>query len=395
MLTLEISTFFGDFEELDGLARLLETFNQQERVSVKSKRMHWMTSWSDLVSVASLGSGPDISQVGNTWVSSLTGLNAIRTFKPAEIDAMGGALLFPNAEISGPAWAVPWTSYTFVICYRKDWLEGQGLDPQTAFTSSPATLATIRALGHASQKGAWLTPLVPSPYPDLLHIAASWIWGFGGDLVSMRNNHPQVVFDQPNALEGLAAWLESYRLVPPSHRLSARDCINLFQQGKAGAVVAGIRAASAMIANLDPGLRAQVGFAPVSPTPWVGGDSLVIWKHAQREAEREQHALALVAHLTSRENVLQFCQAAHSLPARQDALDLLYPEGHPLREAVQTTSQRGRCYPALNQWRSIEHHLVQCLDTIVHEAYNNPGRDSLEILEKHLHPLAERLNRSM
>lgn len=395
MPNLELSTFYGDFEELDALSQLLDEFNQQAGALVKTRRMHWMTSWSDLISVAALGSGPDVSQIGNTWISSLTGLNAIRAFKPQEVQNIGGGLLFPDGEAPAPCWSIPWTSYAFVICYRKDLLKAQDIDPETAFVSQQATLETIQKLAASSSAGAWLTPFVPSPYPDMLHIAASWIWGSGGELVSYKNNRLKTSFDQPKAMNGLTGWLESYRAVSPSHRLNARDCMSLFREGQASAVVAGIRAASLLFESCDEQTRKEIGFAPISTTPWVGGDSLVIWKHAQREIEQEKQALNLVKFLSSPENVLRFCKQSHSLPARKDALETLYPQQHPLFPAVQVINQNGKRYPAINEWRSIEHQLVQELDNIVHEAGKNPAHSSQEILAKHLHPLAERLNRTL
>lgn len=390
MHNLELSTFFGDFEELEALAQLLEAFNREQSSLVKSKRMHWMTSWSDLVSVASLGSGPDVSQIGNTWISSLNGLNAIRAFKPLELQAMGGELVFPDGKIPAVCWSIPWTTYAFVICYRKDHFAQKKINPPTAFNSLAASLATIQQLDDA-----WLTPFVPSPYPDMLHIAASWVWGNGGELVVHKNNRPKIVFDQPAAMQGFNGWLESNRAVPGARRLNARDCMNLFQQGNVSAVVAGVRMAQTMFASADEEMREQIGFAPISPTPWVGGDSLVIWKHAQRETEREKLALALVKFFANKKNIIQFCQSAYALPARQDALEALYPPGHPMRDTVQTISKTGRSYPAISEWRSIEHQLVQELDAILHTAYKSPRLSSQEILEQHLPPLAQRLNRTI
>jgi ABC-type glycerol-3-phosphate transport system substrate-binding protein len=393
MLNLELSTFFGEFEELDALSQLLNNFNEQFGAVVKTKRMHWMTSWSDLISVASLGTGPDVSQIGNTWISSLTGLNAIRTFMPHETEDMGGDLLFAGNKSPSSCWSIPWTSYAFVICYRKDRLQEQGIAPETAFANQQATLNTIQTLSKI--KGAWLTPFVPAPYPDLLHIAASWIWGNGGELVVCDNARPKVTFDEPKAMQGLAGWLDTYRGVSPEHRLSARDCMAMFQQGKASAIVSGIRTAHAMYKAADEETRQNIGFASISNTPWSGGDSLVIWKHTKWDPKREDLALKLVKFLTSQENVVRFCQMAHSLPARQDALEMLYPASHPMRKTVQIISQNGRRYPEINEWRSIEHQMVQELDNIVHEATKNPGRSSLEVLKKHLPPLAQRLNRTM
>jgi multiple sugar transport system substrate-binding protein len=390
MLHLEFSTFFGDFDELDTLLQLLGTFNKNRKANVKTKRMHWMTSWSDLVNVVSLGSGPDVSQIGNTWISSLTGLNAIRSIKPIEAQDMGGDALFADRQIPSPCWSIPWTRYAFVICYRKDNFAAKSIDPTTAFANQPAAIESIRTLGDE-----WLAPVVPHPYPDLLHIAASWVWGNGGELVAQENHHPQVVFDQPAAMQGFWGWLESYRAISPDRRLSARDGMVLFTQGKISAMVLGIRMAQAMLSAIDPKMHPAIGFAPISQVPWVGGDSLVIWKHAQREPEREKLGLDLIKFLTSKDNVVEFCRLSHSLPARQDALEELYTPDHPLHETIQVIDKQGRCYPVINAWRSIERQLIEVLDSIIFEAYKNPTRSSQEILERHLPALAQRLNRTI
>ena len=395
MLNLELSTFHGDFEELDALATLLDSFHEQFSTQVTTKRMHWMTSWSDLINVASLGNGPDISQIGNTWISSLIGLNAIRPFKHQELEKLGGSLLFPDAGIPTQGWSVPWTSYTFVVCYRKDLLTEQGVEPEKAFETQISKLEIIQKLRNSVFESAWLAPFVPTPYPDMLHIAASWVWGAGGELVTCDQRQPKIAFTQPKAMQGLLGWLESYRAVSPAYRLNTRDCINLFSQGKVCAMLSGIRIANAMFEAADPETRKNIGFAPISNKPWIGGDSLVIWKHAQRDPEREKLALALVKLLTSRQGVVQFCRQANSMPARQDALEELYPKKHPLSATAQFVSKNGKRYPSISQWRSIEHQMVQTLDSIVHEAYSNPGRPSDEILKKYLTPLAERLDRTM
>ncbi len=365
MTHLELSTFHGDFEELDALTNQLNLFHEQFGARVSTKRMHWMTSWSDLISVASLGSGPDVSQIGATWISSLTGLNAIRPFKRQELADLGST--------PAQAWSVRWTSYTFVLCYRKDLMSQHGLNLESA----------------------WLAPFVPTPYPDMLHVAASWIWGAGGELVDCDKRQPCIAFTQPPAMQGLTGWLESYRAVAANYRLSARDCVNLFGQGKVTAMLIGIRMANAMYEAADPQTRNNIGFAPVSNASWVGGDSLVIWKHSQRDPERETLALNLVKLLSSKTSVVQFCKQAHSMPARPDALKERYPASHPLSATAQAISKTGKRYPAISQWRSIEHQMVQSLNIIIHEAYLNPSRPSQEILKKHLEPLAERLNRTM
>jgi hypothetical protein len=42
-------------------------------------------------------------------------------------------------------------------------------------------------------ENAWLMPVVPHPFNDFVHMAASWIWSSGGHL--MDNRGKQVLFN--------------------------------------------------------------------------------------------------------------------------------------------------------------------------------------------------------
>ena len=48
-------------------------------------------------------------------------------------------------------------------------------------------------------------------------MAASWIWESGGDYIRIDENGEEIVFNRPNALRGLKAWMEVYRMVPEAY----------------------------------------------------------------------------------------------------------------------------------------------------------------------------------
>lgn len=396
MLNLEFSTFHVSFNDIETIHQVMGSFAKlNPQTHVKLKRMHWMTSWSDLISVASFGSGPDISQIGDTWISSLTGLNAIRPFQTEEISPHAAQDLF-STGVPAPLWAMPWTKFSYVVCYRKDLLAVNGIDPKVAFSNQKELTKTAARLKHAEKPGQWLIPFVSQPYPDLLHIAAAWVWGAGGDFLNCDQRIPQVVFHKPQAIHGLTQWVENYRSVSPGfQRLNMTDCVDLFANGQATAVVANIRMAAALYENADEATRAQLGFAPLSEAPWVGGDSLVIWKHTRREPRREQMALELVQYLTSAEGQRLFCRPSHSMPAHLSTQRELYPAEHPLHDAIFYIHEHGRRYPAINQWRPVENQLIQELDLILQKALLQADTPAIEILNLHIPPLAERLNRTL
>ena len=183
MVEIEISTIPDAEIDLTVMRSLLEEFSSQSGVKVKLDTMTWGTAWTDFITIASHGKGPDISHIGGTWVGSLAIMNALRPFSTRDIEEMGGARAFLNPtwqssllEGDERVWAVPWPGYTYVVCYRKDLLGQLGIDGETAFGTTETLASTVHQLERSSLEIPWLIPSAPAPYSDLVHMAASFIW---------------------------------------------------------------------------------------------------------------------------------------------------------------------------------------------------------------------------
>ena len=380
-------------------AELMDEFCSQQRIKVHLRRMTWDSAWADLFSYTTFGNGPQVSHVGNTWVSSLVRMHALRPFKPDEIADMGGALDFmaPNWQtglLPGDkrVWAIPWTAWIYVICYRKDLLTQVGINPSDAFGTVKAARSTIQRLVNSSLEIPWLNTQVPMNYRCLLHIAASWIWAAGGEIIDKDGT--KALFNSPQALDGLKDWLETYRAVPdPYKKLSQQETFDLFSTGRAAAVLANIRGTNSfMDERADPVVRNNLGVAPVTDVPWTGGGSFVIWDDLRSNPQKEQAAVQLVKFLSSKETNLRYSHQAGNTPARIDALNEIYPLGNPAREAIMLTAIQGRSYYNMPIWRRIEYQLYEEIGAMVADATENVSADSLSILHARLGPLATRLN---
>ncbi len=401
MVEIELSTIPDAEIDLQVMRSLLDDFSSQTGVQVRLDTMTWGTAWTDFITIASHGKGPDLSHLGGTWVSSLAIMNALRPFSPAELAAMGGegAFLTPtwqSGRLYGDdrIWAVPWTGYTFVVCYRKDLLGQLGINGETAFGAIESLSQTVRKLEQSHLEIPWLMPSAPAPYSDLVHMAASWIWEAGGDYLHIDENGEEIVLNSPAAFSGLKAWLELYRLIPKAYSsLNQFDSSNLFARGRAAAVVADNRfATSVLMDNVDETVKKNLGVAPLTGVPWYGGGSLVIWRHTQGFPERERAAVELVRFLTGKTSELRWAKEVHSLPARVEVLHELYPTGNPLNLAFTRASESGRAYPAVPLWRRLEYQIAQGLHQCLQQARDEPSRDIEAILHDQLDPLAERLN---
>src|SRR5512137_2113499 len=97
MTTTLIFSVIGD--PSSELLKLLDEFQQIRKLEVKVEQMSWEGAWAKLLSYALLGKSPDVSHVGSTWASSLVAMNAVRSFSPQEVQALGGADVFVE-----PAW---------------------------------------------------------------------------------------------------------------------------------------------------------------------------------------------------------------------------------------------------------------------------------------------------
>ncbi len=399
MVEIELSYIRSSPQDERTLTAMVEEFGAQQRVKVNLRMMTWPSAWPEILTIASHGGGPDVSHIGGTWVSSLAKMNALRPFKANEITEMGGAASFmkPAWESTSlfedeSVWSIPWTGWIYIISYRKDLLEKAGVDVSTAFSTIQALDKTIGLLKNSSLEIPWLNPYIQPPYSDLLHIAASWVWAAGGDFINSTGT--EVAFDSPKAIEGLTAWLETYRAVSQTYKyLEMGDCSDLFQEGRAAAILIDIQRANTLIdIAKNPLVQENLGMGSLTNVPWAGSGNFVIWDHVRGHHERESAALELVKFLTNKESNLRWKHNCGHMPARVDALEEIYPLGNPLHEPMELASRQGRTYYNIPLWRRIEFQLSQTLGATVKEAYENPAVDSASILRAQLEPLARRLN---
>ena len=400
MLEIELSSIPDAEVDARILAEMLEDFRIKTGTKVHLRKMTWGSAWPDLMTIASHGKGPDVSHIGGTWVSSLAMMNALRPFKSAEVESMGGSQAFmaptweSTRQYNDPrVWAIPWTSYIYSICYRKDLLA-------RASIKETAIMGEFQAMADALQKlqktnvaeTPWLNPYIPAPYTDLLHIAASWVWSAGGDFILPDGS--QVVFDSPQAISGLSHWLETYKAVPDAYKqLGWPECVELFRQGRAAAVLTDIRAANNFISKeSNPLIRDNLGMIPITNVPWTGGGNFVVWQHVLGYPERERASIELVKFLTNRENGLRWAREVGSMPARLDVLQEIYPPQNPLHSATMQSASHGRAYHTVPLWRRIEYQIAQELGACIQDANARPTESAETILRARMEPLARRLN---
>ena len=375
------------------LTALLKQFETQAHVRVKLRVFDWLSARAELDRVGLRGQGPDVSEIGATWVTELIAMNALRSFTASELAKIGrpqdfAAASWKTVHIEGDDTirAIPWHAETYVIHYRKDLLWQAGVDEATAFESHAQIDQTAARLKTIGVPVPVELPLSSDHY-GTLHALASWVWGRGGDFCSP--NGKRVLFDRFEALSAIRAYFGLLRHLSPEGRqwMQTKEGAALFHQGKSAIAFGTIMLAQSASA-LAPEVSANWGTAALPAPCFVGGSNLVIWQHTRHE----RAAVELVRFLMSEAVLAQANRAMATLPPLTAMLDSAEFIPDPMRNVMAQAIKTGRSYPAFRLWGILEDRLVNTLLSIGVEVLAHPDRDLADLIDQQIIPLAQRLS---
>jgi multiple sugar transport system substrate-binding protein len=397
MTEITFSIYGDQPSPFEDSSALLQEFQAQHHIDVRVNRMAWEEAWPKLLNFALYGGSPDISQIGAIWTSTLVAMNALRPFSSQEIAALGGPEAFfaptwQNTMFSGRSevWGIPFTAFTYIVLYRRDLLQRAGIAEQTAFESAEAMAETLRRLRAAGINSPWVVPS-GKPYRARVHIAASWIWGAGGDFVS--DDGRRVLFDQPKARAGIEAFFELYRYLSPSdYNLTLDECLQRFALGDAAVTIAGSSSPSELSRWNVSQVLENLGVAAMPGVPWIGGSNLVVWREAQMHPARQHAALLLANFLVSQSTQIKYAAASNSIPARSNALSHLKFEPVSLGQTLVQALRTGRAYKPTLSWVRMLNDLCRVFDAVTADILADATLDVNQALSIHLDPLAQRFN---
>jgi multiple sugar transport system substrate-binding protein len=371
---------------------LLDQFEAEHDIHVHLNVLSWDSAWSQLVKVALYGDGPDVSEIGSTWVGDLAGMNALRPFDAREIVTLGGASSFlPSAWQGGTLageeqqWTIPWLLGARLLYYRRDLIQQAGIDERTAFQSIEQLEQTVNRLHAKGVAVPWTVP-TNTTHTTLLNVA-SWVWGAGGEFVSADGR--QVLFDELLARTGLRAYfaLGKYLATPVRHLKGLEPDEQFLSSAETAITVSGPWLFLAARERMTSEALAQLGVVLPPGAPFVGGSHLVIWKHTHKA----DAALKLVHLLTQPFAQVTWSREVGLLPARLDALSAPPFSTDPVWQIAAKGLTTGRTFPTTRSWGLCEGKLVTELGAMWAEVLVDPDADLDAMVLKHIAPLARRL----
>lgn len=374
------------------LSRCLDQFEAKHNVHVRLLVFNWVDAWQELVKIALYRHGPDVSQIGSTWVSGLAGMNAVRPFDAPEIRVMGSVEAFlptswNSCMVAGDPqiWAIPFLAYESLFYYRRDWLEHAGIDENTAFTTPQNLAEALRKLSEEGEHVPWLIPT--QHLSNTLHYISSWIWHAGSDYISPDGK--QILFNKPAAMSGIQAYFDLYRYLPSQTNVPGQEEADYYN-GKVAITLETPELWNYELPNTPgtaPEVIANTGVATPFGVPFVGASNLVIWKHTPHTGL----ALELVKFLTSRTVQSKYAPTTGLLPVRQDVLSEPPFTNQPVYQTMEQGLKTGRSFPSLPLWGLVEDKLSLVLAEVWKDVLSSKNPDIPTILKNRIDPLAQRL----
>ncbi len=371
------------------MKELLSKFEQQERIRVQVDVIGWDVAWPRLVEFALYHHGPDVSEVGNTWIMDLVHMNALAPFKNEEIATITEGVRFfepswnscVTTDIGGrTVWALPWTGDVRVVYYRRDLLEKAGVEESGAFATPQAFEQTLMRL----KESGVVTPLaMQTKFSRIgLQNMAAWVWGTGGDFIS--EDSKRILFHQGVALEAIKSYFRLARYFGPAPLHTDGETDQAFWAGEANAAVLLSGYWVIRIEDMPEHIRKNVGLTRLPGVPFVGGHNLAVWKHSRQRVA----AIRLIRFLSS-QAAEQGVYPHYGLPIRENGWQLP-PFNSEQFGIFRTSLNTGRSFPNSPLWALVEKRLAELMPNLWAQVIENPEASDA-IVETSLTNIARRL----
>lgn len=393
MTEIELSVMRRSQQETDLLRNLLNEFEQKTGARVNLQTLDWDAGRSEFIKISLYRHGPDVSEIGSTWVSDLIAMNSLRPFQGPDLLSIGTAADFiPQSWQScflnqdERMWAVPWFAETMLVHYRRDILEKAGIDPIKAFGSSAALKDTVQKLISGGCSMALATPSSRDKYL-LVQTIASWIWENGGEFCTPDGR--KVLLDQPPAIHGCLEFFNTMRLHPTEtlRIIQQQGMAAPFHHGEAAMSIGGLWM-KFYDEEIDPNVPPNWQAAPLLNHSFIGGSNLVIWQHTRSS----QAALDLVRFLSSAAVIRRITQINGTLPAKKASLAALEHTDLVYQSSIQSMEHNVHAYPRTGLWGLIEEKVANLFAQTWNEMVENPSVDLAPIFIRRVETLAKQLN---
>ena len=342
--------FWAMGNEATNVPQILPAFERlNPGIKVEVQALPWTAAHSKLLTSYAGNSLPDLSQVGNTWVSEMAAIGAISPLPASASDLLTDQFpaVIETNRIGGQVVGVPWYVDTRLIYYRVDLLERAGFGdgvPQTW----DGWKAAMHAVKRVAGPGNYAVLLPVNEFEQLL------TFGLQGAEPLLRERDTRGNFSSASFVAALEFYKSLFDegLAPVASSTQISNVWTEFERGYFSFYFSGPWSIGDFKNRLKPTTRWMTSGVPGTTGPGAsapGGSSLVVYRHSPHQ----EAAWKLVRYLADPAVQARFNGITGNLPARESAWATPTVAGDPYIAAFKGQLARAKAVPKVPEWERI------------------------------------------
>lgn len=304
--------FMGESATVEPIAKMYEEKNPGVKVEVQA--IPWDSAHDKLLTAVASKSGPDVIQMGTTWIPEFAAAGALKDLTPyVEKDAnLKPENFFDGAnqttQYEGKTVGIPWYVETRALFYRSDLLGEVG------YPEGPKTWDELKdAAKKLVAKGGPGHYAMPIEAKDPIY-AAIFAWQNGSDVI---DSNRQAQFNQPAYVEAIN-YLKSFYDEGLSPKGTDMDTVAGFKDGTIPMFISGpwmISTVKEKAPEINGKWTVTTLPAKKTNTSSIGGSDLSIFSYSKNPDE----AAKFISFMSTQEAQLKFFETSNSMPALKAA----------------------------------------------------------------------------
>jgi len=304
---------WGMGEEAKSLPKIAEKFMQENpNIKVNVQALPWDTAHDKLLTAVASKKGPDVLQMGTTWIPEFTSAKALMDLKPelSKYPEFAEANFYPGAitttKQGDAVVGVPWYIDTRVLYYRTDLLKAAG------FNEAPKTWDE---LSDAAKKLAARGNGNYGISIDTKEQSLAFMFARQNGSKLLDGNKP--LFNQPEFV-GAVDYLNSFFKNGSAPTDLGMDVVPAFQKGIIPMFISGpwmIKLINDQAPDIKDKWATAVLPKKVTNTSALGGSDLSVFQYTEHKDE----ALKFIAYMSKPETQLEWLKLTNTLPATKKA----------------------------------------------------------------------------
>ncbi len=378
-------TVWGMGEEAKSLPKIAAEFEKENpKIDVKVQAIPWETAHDKLLTAVASKKGPDVLQMGTTWIPEFAAANALMDLTPhikdyPELDPQNyyeGSV--ETTKFEDKTVGLPWYIDTRVLYYRTDLLKEAGYD------EAPKTWEELRdAAKKLAERGEGKYGISL----DTKEQSLSFMFARqNGSALLDDQNKP--LFNEPEFVEAVEYLNEFFKDgSAPKDELG----IDIIQGFREDAILPMFISGPWMIKLINdqaPELEGKWATAVLpakeNNISALGGSNLSIFEHTKNK----DASLKFLAYMNKPETQLKWMEMTNSLPSTKAAWEDEALKDNPLYKTFGEQMENSQPMPVIKEWEKIAQAYLTSFEKIyrggedVEKELDQFNKNSEEILSK-------------